>query len=1121
MGAEGAIGRDGNDTFNASAVTTFATLYGYGGNDTLIGGSGNDAIYGGTGNDTMTGNAGRDNYVIETGSGSDTITDFSASEDKLLFQVDGLTQFSQLTVVQSGADTLVSFAGLSVRLSSFNAANFTASNVGGLVLPAPPVFSSGTTATVAENAAGTVYTASATDPNGDTISYSLSGTDAALFSINAATGAVSFLASPDFEAPTDANGDNVYDIVVRASDGVNASTRNVAVTVTNVSEALPVFTSGTTATFAENGTGTVYTATATDADGDVLSYSLSGTDAARFAINAATGVVSFLNPPDFEAGQTSFSINVLASDGTFSTRRTVTVTLTNQNDNAPVFTSAGGAIAFRTGGTGPAYTAVATDADGGGVTYSLSGADAALFAINATTGVVTFLASPDYDAPLDAGGNNVYDVTITASDGLNDTNANLAIGISPVPNIDLTTLAPSQGFIIRGDAGGDAAGYSVSSAGDINGDGFDDLIVGAPNGDDGGNAAGEAYVVFGSASGFGTVDATGRSVIDLTFLAPSQGFIIQGDTPYDRGGVRGLVGDRAGRSVSSAGDINGDGFDDLIVGAPNGDDGGAVAGEAYVVFGSASGFGTVNFSGRSVIDRTILTPAQGFIIQGDAAQNSAGWSVSAAGDINGDGFGDLIVGANGGNDGGLRAGEAYVVFGSAGGFGTSVTTGGFNRQVIDLTSLTAAQGFIIQGDTAVDTAGFSVSSAGDVNGDGFDDLIVGAIGGDDGGSYAGEAYVVFGGAGGFGTAVGGRQVIDLTSLTASQGFIIQGDTERDYAGRSVASAGDINGDGFDDLIVGAPLGDGGYTGEAYVVFGSAFGASTAPQTLTGTSSADRLIGGIGDDTLTGNGGSDVLRGGAGNDRLVIADTGFLSAHGGRGTDTLALSGSGLTLDLTTKPMPRIASVEVIDLTGSGANSLVIDRLAVLDLTEEREGGRAVIRVRGGSDDSVGLSGSGWSFDGNRSEGGVIYSLYVNGNAEVWVQFGVTVSGPGLAEAPDDGKPVVSEVAPSDPDLLLPALAGLAEASGDPGASFALAGALPFLPALMERLALEDRGFDFARLDPVGAVDPAGEPGFYGQAQPRFGFDAPESVFDFADLLPGMMGGGDYQRPELMDVSWDF
>ena len=155
---------------------------------------------------------------------------------------------------------------------------------------------------------------------------------------------------------------------------------------------------------------------------------------------------------------------------------------------------------------------------------------------------------------------------------------------------------------------------------------------------------------------------------------------------------------------------------------------------------------------------------------------------------------------------------------------------------------------------------------------------------------------------------------------------------------------------------------------------------------------------------------------------------------------------------------------------------------------------------------------------------MIYSLYVNGNAEVWVQFGVTVSGPGLAAAPQDGKPVVSEVAPSDPDLLLPALAGPGEASGDPGAASTLSGARPFLQALMERLVFEDRGFDFAWLDPVAAVDPVdmtGEPGFYGRGQPRFGFAAPEPVFDFSGLLPGITSDDGYQRPELVDVLWDF
>jgi Ca2+-binding RTX toxin-like protein len=369
--------------------------------------------------------------------------------------------------------------------------------------------------------------------------------------------------------------------------------------------------------------------------------------------------------------------------------------------------------------------------------------------------------------------------------------------------VDLTGLTATQGFIIQGDAVGDFAGWSVSSAGDVNGDGIDDLIVGAPYGDDGGISAGEAYVIYG-------VAGTARGTVDLTGLAAADGFIIQGDE----------AGDFAGWSVSSAGDVNDDGIDDLIVGARNGDDGGADAGEAYVIYGVAA-------ASRGTVDLTGLTAADGFIIQGDAAGDRAGLSVSSAGDVNGDGIDDLIVGASYGDDGGPQAGEAYVIFG--------VT--GTARGTVDLTGLTAAQGFIIQGDATRDYAGTSVSAAGDVNGDGIDDLIVGAYGGDNGGSYAGEAYVIYGGsASGFGA------VVDLSALRAAHGFIIQGDAADDNAGSSVSSAGDVNGDGIDDLIVGAPEGDDGglSAGEAYVIYGVA-GASRGLVDLTGLAAADGFI----------------------------------------------------------------------------------------------------------------------------------------------------------------------------------------------------------------------------------------------------------------------------------------
>ena len=528
--------------------------------------------------------------------------------------------------------------------------------------------------------------------------------------------------------------------------------------------------------------------------------------------------------------------------------------------------------------------------------------------------------------------------------------------------IDLTTLSAADGFVIQGDAGGDRAGRSVSSAGDVNGDGFDDLIVGAPYGSDGGPDAGEAYVVFGKASGFGT--------IDLTTLSAADGFIIQGDA----------AGGWAGFSVSSVGDVNGDGYDDLIVGAPYGDDGG----EAYVVFGKASGFGT--------IDLTTLSQTDGFIIQGDVGGDEAGFSVSSAGDVNGDGFDDLIVGAPYGADG---AGEAYVVFGTASGFGTEVTTGtgadAVSRRVIDLTTLPAADGFIIQGDAGADRAGWSVSSAGDVNGDGFDDLIVGAPFGYDGGAFAGEAYVVFGKASGFGT-------IDLSHLPADDGFIIQGDAGSDQAGRSVSSAGDVNHDGYDDLIVGAPFGDDGdaSAGEAYVVFGGAFGTDGAPVTTTGTANnttREVLRGGRGDDVLTGGGGLDIFRSGAGDDVLGISDTAFARIDGGTGEDTLRLDGSGITLDFTAILPAKVDSIERIDLTGTGDNSLTLDIRDLLDLSDDTAGGVTTLTVLGDAGDRVTTADAGWTRAAETVEiDGQSFVQFDNGNARLLVDANVTVDG---------------------------------------------------------------------------------------------------------------------------------
>ncbi len=563
--------------------------------------------------------------------------------------------------------------------------------------------------------------------------------------------------------------------------------------------------------------------------------------------------------------------------------------------------------------------------------------------------------------------------------------------------VDSTNLAAADGFIIQGDADFDGAGVSVSGAGDVNGDGYTDLIIGAPYGDPDGDRsnAGEAYLVFGKATGFGS-DMGGRQVIDLGDLAAGDGFIIRGDT----------AGDRAGNSVSGAGDVNGDGYADLIIGALLGDDGGDDAGEAYVVFGKPDNFGVAEGGGR-VIDLSSLEAADGFVIQGDTAGDFAGGRhISSAGDVNGDGYADVIIGARGGDDGGTDAGEAYVVFGKASDFGSPPDSTG--RRVVDLTNLSAADGFIIQGETAYDGAGQGISGAGDLNGDGFDDLLVGAPRGDDGepadeDDY-GEAYVVFGKSTGtsntFGELVGSRRVVDLTDLSAADGYTIRGDAADDRAGYSVSVAGDVNGDGYADLIIGANLADVTNpdgtprtdAGEAYVVFGGPVGLATEAAAELGTA---------GDDVLNAAGEATVVLAGAGDDVLNIdgfGDTDLLRFDGGSGTDTLSLvnpdADTDLTLDLSMMADTRLRSIERIDLSGTGDNTLTLTRLDLLNLSEARTDGRAELRVDGNAGDTVTVptGDDGWAQGGDVMIERTMYRTFDNGNARLLVNMDVSLGG---------------------------------------------------------------------------------------------------------------------------------
>jgi hypothetical protein len=320
-------------------------------------------------------------------------------------------------------------------------------------------------------------------------------------------------------------------------------------------------------------------------------------------------------------------------------------------------------------------------------------------------------------------------------------------------------------------------GSSVATAGDVNGDGYSDVIVGAPYYDNGQSDEGRAYVYHGSAGGLATQ------------------FHWQADGNQ--------VGASLGYSVATAGDVNGDGYSDAIVGVPYYDNGQDSEGRAYVYHGTASGLSD--------------TPA--WIEESDQPEACFGGSVATAGDVNGDGFSDVIVGASNFSGGQDHEGRAYVYHGSAGG-------------------LSPTPAWIAEGDYPFASFAGSVATAGDVNGDGFSDVIIGAY------SYSssGRAFVYHGSANGLGVA---------------EWAVMGGQSGAEF-GASVATAGDVNGDGYADVIVGAP----GSLRSVFVYSGSAAGLAAMPAwTEEGDGSADRFgasVATAGD--VNGDGYSDVIVG---------------------------------------------------------------------------------------------------------------------------------------------------------------------------------------------------------------------------------------------------------------------
>ena len=237
---------------------------------------------------------------------------------------------------------------------------------------------------------------------------------------------------------------------------IAAATATLSSSVTAVNDP-PVITSnggGATAAInvAENITA-VTTGTATDVDGPSLTWSIAGgADAARFTINPTTGALAFVAAPDREApadvgANNAYEVTIQASDGSLTDTQAITVAITPVNDNTPVITSGGGGVSAAVSareGTTAVTTVTATDADlpAETLTFSLAGGpDAARFSIDPSTGALTFLAAPSFAAPTDVGGNNVYDVTVSVSDGsLTDTQA-IAVTVQGSAALAVATTA--------------------------------------------------------------------------------------------------------------------------------------------------------------------------------------------------------------------------------------------------------------------------------------------------------------------------------------------------------------------------------------------------------------------------------------------------------------------------------------------------------------------------------------------------------------------------------------------------------------------------------------------------------------------------------------------------------
>jgi hypothetical protein len=330
-------------------------------------------------------------------------------------------------------------------------------------------------------------------------------------------------------------------------------------------------------------------------------------------------------------------------------------------------------------------------------------------------------------------------VTILASVPIISLISNEALALRVGSNFPLSNADGSY----RGEAGFDASGRAAKIIEDVNGDGYDDLLISAFYNDEGGHEAGQTYLIFGKSIGFSN---------DISLSNANASFWGEASDDY------------SGGSIASAGDVNGDGYGDFLISATGNDDNGTGTGAAYLIFGKAGGWKKDFNLSQAPVE-----------FHGEKEDNYLGTALAGGGDVNGDGFDDFLITSWGNDEAAIDAGKVYLFFGGNRNWPTDINVSDANASFL--------------GENKNDRAGSTVIIPGDLNGDGFDDMVIAAPIAQVMGIAYGRIYIIFGKAGGW------NKGTSLSKADASyKGNALS-------SGEYMAGAGDANKDGYNDFLI--------------------------------------------------------------------------------------------------------------------------------------------------------------------------------------------------------------------------------------------------------------------------------------------------------------------------------